>query len=561
MTRSSRLIALALPVVCGCNADRVTAVSAARSLPAPRFTATVAPGGAPLVYDVENTAANLPKPIFPAFDDLPVIATLPDPFRPIGGGAPDVALASWERRRAEFKTSIETYEIGPKPDPSDVTVTAAYANGVLSVTVLRKANQRALTITAPIYLPSGSGPFPAVIGMALAPGSGTGSLPSDVFTSRNIARIDYVHNEVTEYAAGQQVPHAGDPYFFLYPEYSVPGNVGQYSAWSWGVSRLIDGIQIAASQLASPLPIDAKHLAVTGCSYAGKMALFAGALDERVALTIAQESGGGGAPAWRVSQGIEPNGSVEKIDNTDGSWFMQGMKTQFAGDRVYKLPHDHHELMALVAPRALLVTGNTDFTWLSNRANYVSSRAAKAVYETLGVGDRFGFYIDGGHGHCAVPDAQVPVISAFVDKFLLGRDANTSVAVYPQTPAFTDLDYASWMPWSDRTPPTFQSLTASPDEISPPNHRMVPVTLTASVSDAVDPAPVTRVVAVSSSEAATGLGSGDVGPDWEITGPMSVDLRAERFAKTGRVYTITVESRDRSGNASTRTVMVAVPRN
>jgi cephalosporin-C deacetylase-like acetyl esterase len=42
------------------------------------------------------------------------------------------------------------------------------------------------------------------------------------------------------------------------------------------------------------LPIDLKHLAVTGCSYTGKLALIAGAFDERIALTIAQESGGGG---------------------------------------------------------------------------------------------------------------------------------------------------------------------------------------------------------------------------------------------------------------------------
>ena len=64
-------------------------------------------------------------------------------------------------------------------------------------------------------------------------------------------------------------------------------------------------MEIATHQAVNPLPIDMKHLAVTGCSYAGKMALFAGAFDERVALTIPQESGGGGAPSWRVTRGIE----------------------------------------------------------------------------------------------------------------------------------------------------------------------------------------------------------------------------------------------------------------
>src|SRR5438132_1044951 len=187
--------------------------------------------------------------------------------------------------------------------------------------------------------------------MSLTPSTGinTCSLPSSVFSSRPIATVDFVHDDVTQYAAGQQIDHSGDPFYLLYPELCAGtctgtlNNSGQYAAWSWGVSRIIDGLGIVAHQAVSPLPIDVNHLAVTGCSYAGKMALFAGAFDERVALTIAQENGGGGAPAWRVSQDIEPAGTVEKIDNTDGSWFINGMKTQFKGDLVHKLPHDHHE--------------------------------------------------------------------------------------------------------------------------------------------------------------------------------------------------------------------------
>ena len=369
--------------------------------------------------------------------ELSSIRILPDPFR----SSPSVP--SWNRRRAEIEAAFENYEIGPKPDPSDVDVTAKFTNDSLTVVVTRKSNGRSLTLHSPINLPAGTGPFPAVIGVAFRRSEGTGSLPSDIFTSRNIARIPYYHDQVTAYRADN---HAGDPYFYLYPEYHVgngAGNVGQYSAWAWGISRLIDGIQIAVRQ--GTLPLDLSHLAVTGCSYAGKMALFAGALDERVALTIAQESGGGGAPAWRVSHAIEPDKSVEKIDNTNYTWFMQAMKA-FAADDVYKLPHDHHELMALVAPRALLVTGNTDYTWLSNRSAYVSARAAQEAYRELGVASRFGFYIDGGHPHCNVPDVERPAIEAFVDRFLLGLNAETDVETHP----YSDFDYYGWMPWALR---------------------------------------------------------------------------------------------------------------
>ena len=66
------------------------------------------------------------------------------------------------------------------------------------------------------------------------------------------------------------------------------GDVSQFGAseWAWGLSRLIDGLQQLGP---AHTKIDTEHIGVTGCSYAGKMALFCGAFDERVALTIAQE--------------------------------------------------------------------------------------------------------------------------------------------------------------------------------------------------------------------------------------------------------------------------------
>lgn len=447
----------------------VAAASAAAQAPAPTPTP-------PLVYNVENTGANFPPPALPSFADLPIVRPLTDPFQRSDGGGRDTSFASWERRRNEIKAEIENYEIGPKPTRSDLTINAVYSPGspgTLTVDVLRLSNGRTLRLTSSINLPSGTAPpagWPGVIEMALAPSAGA--------PGNGIARIDYVHDDVTQYAAGQQITHAGDPYFLMYPEYNAGpcpaagpcgADVGQYSAWSWGVSRLIDGMEIAKNQAVNPLPIDLKHLAVHGCSYAGKMALFAGAFDERIALTFAQESGGGGAPAWRVSHDIEPDGTVEKTNNTDGSWFKKSMKTTFGRADSFRLPEDHHELAAMVAPRALLVTGNTDFVWLSNRSTYVTSKATQKLYETFGIGDRFGFFIDGGHGHCAVPAAQTPVIDAFYNKFLKQQDVNTDIHVFPQTEPFLTLDPARWTWWwghgsprfpdEDTTPPVTQAST------------------------------------------------------------------------------------------------------
>jgi hypothetical protein len=217
------------------------------------------------------------------------------------------------------------------------------------------------------------------------------------------------------------------------------------------VSRLIDGMEIASKQSVNPLPVDMSRIGVTGCSYAGKMALISGALDERVALTIAQENGGGGAPSWRVSHEIEAQGTVEDIDDTNYDWWSQQMQ-QFSGDNVYKLPTDHEELMALVAPRALLETGNTDFYWLSNRSNLVASRATQEIYNAFGIGDRFGFYIDGGHQHCATLPAEAPAISAFVTKFMLGNTStNSDVEVFPT--AYASLDTSRWTWWWGKEDP------------------------------------------------------------------------------------------------------------
>ena len=114
----------------------------------------------------------------------------------------------------------------------------------------------------------------------------------------------------------------------------------------------------------------------------------------------------------------------------------------------------------------------------------------------------------------------------------------------------------------DTTPPTITAVTASPSVLLQANHQMVPVTVAVSATDNCDPSVICRIVSVASNEPVDGLGDGDTSPDWVVTGNLTLDLRAERSGKgTGRVYTITVECTDLSGNKSTSTVAVSVPRN
>ena len=383
----------------------------------------------PLVYAVEHTGAHFPAPPLPSIENLPSVEPLTDPFMWSDGSGRVAKFDEWSHRRAEIKAEIEHYEIGKKPGLPD-SITASYHDGMLTVNVSVKGET--LTLTSKIILPDGKGPFPAVIGI----GRGPGSLPADIFHSRDIAVVSFNFGQVMEHTQTR----GNEPINKLYPEWT---HMGAYSAWSWGVSRLIDGLELVQKDLS----IDLKRLAITGCSFAGKMALFAGAFDERIALTIAQEPGGGGAAAWRVSETL---GKVEKLGSTSHAWFMEDM-FQFSAGNVAKLPMDHHELMAMVAPRALLILGNPDYEWLADESGYVSCRAAHEVWKAFGIADRFAFSIVPGHGHCRLPDSQRPEVEAFVDKFLLGKSsANTNVTISP-----FESDYHRWIDWWGKGVPSF----------------------------------------------------------------------------------------------------------
>jgi len=111
----------------------------------------------------------------------------------------------------------------------------------------------------------------------------------------------------------------------------------------------------------------------------------------------------------------------------------------------------------------------------------------------------------------------------------------------------------------DTTPPVIGVVSADRNVLWPPNHKMIPVKVHAEVTDTCGPA-TWKVLRVSSNEAADAKGSGHTATDWKITGDHTLTLRAERSGKgTGRVYTITIQASDVSGNTAQKTVTVTVP--
>jgi hypothetical protein len=270
---------------------------------------------------------------------------------------------------------------------------------------------------------------------------GGSSLPS----LSGVAKIDMPNNTISQEARNVA---AGGLVHTLYG--TAAQKSGSLIGWAWGLSRIIDALEKVPEA-----GIDVRRIAVTGCSRNGKGALAMGAFDERVALTIPQEGGSGGPSLWRVAdaeyklgQNIQEAGEIIGEANWQGSDFRQ-----YAQNRanVNKLPADQHTVIALCAPRAVLVIDN-DIDWLGPVACYGGGAAARKLYEGLGIADRIGVSIAANHGHCGYPQSQQAYLTAFVNRFLKGMSADTSGVDDLNTTANTSklrtFDDADWFDWT-----------------------------------------------------------------------------------------------------------------
>lgn len=108
--------------------------------------------------------------------------------------------------------------------------------------------------------------------------------------------------------------------------------------------------------------------------------------------------------------------------------------------------------------------------------------------------------------------------------------------------------------------PSITGVTASPTALSPPNHKMVNVTIGYRVTD--NCGPIVTKLKVASNEPINGTGDGDTAPDWQVLDEYHVLLRAERSGNgSGRTYTVTITTTDSANQSSSRDVLIKVPKN
>ena len=389
--------------------------------------------------------------------------TLPDPLKFADGSPVTDAKAWFEKRRPELFKLIEENEYGrvpPRPTAMTFDVfdksTPAFDGKALrrQVTIYFSASKTDNYVDVLLYLPPKAiDPVPVLLefgwianNLAVLddPGVKVGRrwdpqqktrvpatpIANDrgMFRLRNIADVlargyavaTFCYTDIDPDALGAMAQGIRAAYLKPGQTDRAPDEWGSVAAWGWGASRIIDWFETDPS-------IDPKRIAITGASRLGKTVLWTAARDERVACVIASVSGEGGAALSRRDYGE----TIAHLVAPTRYPYQFAINYQKWAGKANDMPWDSHTIIALVAPRPILLqTGSTD-KWSDPYGEFLAAKAATPVFVLLGqkgieqyslpatgkpLMNTLGYLIhDGPHG---VLPADWPVFLDFLDKHL-----------------------------------------------------------------------------------------------------------------------------------------------
>jgi len=323
---------------------------------------------------------------------------IPDPLLRADGSRITRA-AEWNEGPREALLATFEREIYGRTPSTGVTLTAEVREDVVVEAKRVRRKQVRLTFRSEfgsaaadllLYVPADArGPVPVFLGLNTG-GNWTISTDPGIFASAGRKRGRHERRWPVEFVTQQGSAIATlccDDFFpdkdvasypqsmqrLFPPDQRGPGSDrwGAIATWAWGLSRAMDYL------VTDPL-VDASRVAVIGHSRLGKASLWAGARDTRFALVIANNSGCGGAALSKRIAGE----TVRAINTGFPHWFAGNFRAY--NDREEALPVDQHQLVALVAPRAVAVGSASQDAWADPIGERLGLELAEPVFALFG---------------------------------------------------------------------------------------------------------------------------------------------------------------------------------
>ena len=380
------------------------------------------------------------KMVFPSVEQLPIQQRMPDPFI-MADGRRVQTVEDWHKQRVYIRAMLEHYLYGripPLPEDIEVEKTGAESvyrgKGIKEHYILTiRRNGKSVACRFLVARPEVKKRYPTIIKNDRLPVDDpqTRSRPAEDFDPGvEAVRRGYLlcRFQRTDLASDRQQDGRTGGVYPLYPEYDFAA----LAVWGWGHGVVLNALDQRGL-------VDMNSVVATGHSRGGKAALCAGLIDERIAITAPNSSGTGGTGSLRYFEAGQKPQTIGHHLGRNEHWFGP-RHFQFAG-KEERLPYDAHFAKAAIAPRALLNCHARQDYWANPYGTELTHRAAKLVFDWLGVGECIGLHWrEGGH---AQNQEDWAALLDFADRTFFGKhtDRRFDEWTYPEA----DLPF-SWQP-------------------------------------------------------------------------------------------------------------------